>query len=64
VTHEKLPKSFDIWETHLAAANGGLILGEIEDANFAETEVARQWRDVIDNVRQFLFGGSQIGSDA
>ena len=64
VTHEKLPEPFDIWESHLAAANGRLILGEIEDAIFAETEVGCQWRDAIDNVRQFLFGGSQIGSDA
>ena len=34
------------------AANGRLILGEVEDADFAETEAARLWRGTIDNVRQ------------
>lgn len=47
--HEKLPRLFDIWETHLAAANGRLILGELEDADFAETKATRVWREVIDN---------------
>lgn len=52
--HEKLPESFDVWEMHLADANGRLILGEVEDADHAETEATREWREVIDNVRQFI----------
>lgn len=52
--HGKLPQLFDSWESHLAAANGRLILGAVEDGDFAETEATRQWRKVIDNVRQFI----------
>jgi hypothetical protein len=52
--HEKLPRSFDIWETHLASASGRLILGEIEDADFVDVEAGRQWREVIDSVCQFI----------
>lgn len=61
VTHQKLPRSFDIWETHLADANGRLILGEVEDADSAETDAARQWRAVIDNVRQFVRPDLRLG---
>lgn len=53
MAHEKLPRSFDAWESHLAAANGRLILGAVEDGDFAETNATRQWREAIDNVRQF-----------
>lgn len=55
VAHEKLPGMFDTWESHLAAANGRLILGAVEDGDPAETAATRQWRGVIDNVRQFCF---------
>lgn len=54
VPHGKLPEPFDVWESHLAAANGRLILGAVEDGDFAEMQVTRQWRRVIDNVRQFV----------
>ena len=37
----------------MATANGRLILGAIEDGDRTETEAARQWRVVIDNVRLF-----------
>ena len=52
-THEKLPSPFETWESHLAAANGRLILGAVEDGDFGETAATRQWRGVIDNVRKF-----------
>jgi len=54
VPHGKLPEPFDVWESHLAAANARLILGAVEDGDFAEMQVTRQWRRVIDNVRQFV----------
>lgn len=58
--HERLPKLFDAWETHLAAANGRLILGVVEDGDFAATEATCQWRKVIDNVRQFCFADLRL----